>query len=59
MTNRDVALLAFKLLGLWLVANAAIGVAGLFWLPYAKHIGQPDEQDAQQKAPAIDPEEFF
>ena len=27
MTNRDLALLAFKLLGLWLMANAAIGVA--------------------------------
>ncbi|HLA77382.1 MAG TPA: hypothetical protein VJU18_07380 [Vicinamibacteria bacterium] len=35
MTNRDVALLAFRLLGLWLVANAAIGVAGLpyYWEP--------------------------
>ncbi len=35
MTNRDVALLAFKLLGLWLMANAAIGVAGLpyYWEP--------------------------
>ena len=33
MTNRDVALLAFKLLGLWLVASAAIGIAGLpyYW----------------------------
>lgn len=35
MTNRDVALLAFKLLGLWLIASAAIGVAGLpyYWEP--------------------------
>jgi len=27
VTNRDCALLAFKLLGLWLIASAAIGVA--------------------------------
>ncbi len=35
MTNRDVALLAFKLLGLWLMANAAVGVAAVpyFWEP--------------------------
>jgi hypothetical protein len=35
VTNRDVALLAFRLLGLWLVATAAIGVAGLpyYWEP--------------------------
>jgi hypothetical protein len=35
VTNRDVALLAFKLLGLWLIANAAIGIAGLpyYWEP--------------------------
>jgi hypothetical protein len=33
LTNRDVAMLAFKLFGLWLMAYAAIGVAGLpfYW----------------------------
>jgi len=35
VTNRDVAHLAFKLLGLWLIANAAIGIAGIpyYWEP--------------------------
>jgi hypothetical protein len=35
VTNRGLALLAFKLLGLWLIANAAIGVAAIpyFWQP--------------------------
>ena len=35
MTNRDVALLAFKLLGFWLIANTAIGAAQIpyFWEP--------------------------
>jgi hypothetical protein len=35
VTNRDIARLAFKLLGLWLIANAAIAVAGLpyYWEP--------------------------
>ena len=35
MNNRDAAVLAFKLLGLWLMANAAIGVAAIpsYWDP--------------------------
>jgi hypothetical protein len=35
VTNRGVAVLAFKLVGLWLMANAAIGIAGVpyFWEP--------------------------
>jgi hypothetical protein len=35
MTNRDVALLSFKLVGRWLMATAAIGVAGIpyYWDP--------------------------
>lgn len=35
MTNRGVALLAFKLCGLWLIANAAISVASIpyYWEP--------------------------
>jgi len=35
VTNRGVALLAFKLLGLWLIADAAIGAAGIpyYWEP--------------------------
>lgn len=30
-----------------------------FGLPHAEEVGQPDKQDAQQKTPTIDPEEFF
>ena len=36
MTNREVALLAFKLLGLWLMVNALVSVASIpffYWSP--------------------------
>jgi hypothetical protein len=35
VTNHDLGILAFKLLGLWLVATAFIGVAGIpyYWEP--------------------------
>jgi hypothetical protein len=35
MASRDVAVLSFKLVGLWLMAKAAIGVAGIpyYWAP--------------------------
>jgi hypothetical protein len=41
MTNRDVALLAFKVVGLWLVATAALSVAGIpcwWWDPSLEEV---------------------
>jgi hypothetical protein len=40
MTNRDAAVLAFKLLGLWLLVNAAIGLSGLsyYWDPQFEQV---------------------